>query len=53
MIYPILEIKEIVSADEANSLLKENWVLLEVCNTQKGAMYVLGKKSPRKNITNT
>lgn len=52
MIYPISEIKQTSVVEEANTLLKENWLLLKISNNQKGIVYVLGKKSPGKNKAN-
>lgn len=44
MLSMITEIIETASASEVNQLLKENWVLLNCCNTQKGFIYVVGKR---------
>ena len=41
-------IKETYSIKEANDLLQKNWVLLEVCNTRKGLLYVLGELKRKK-----
>ncbi len=49
----IREIYETESASEANEYLKKEWVLLLVCNTPKGPLYVLGRRDETENIANS
>lgn len=46
------EIYETESFSETNEYLQKGWVLLLVCNTQKGPLYVLGRRDKPKNVAN-
>lgn len=45
--YDVSEIKTVKRASDVNRLIKENWVLLEICNTRKGIEFVLGRVKHR------
>lgn len=39
----VKEVKEVRTIDEANELLSEGWVLLEIFNTAPGMLFIFGK----------
>lgn len=45
--YDISEIKMVKRDSDVNRLIKENWVLLEICSTRKGIEFVLGRVKHR------